>query len=132
MAQPSSCQLLVPYSPKMLSKSEKSYIRTSLLSDPPLRADGRSLLDFRGVALELCVTALANGSARARIGGDAGSDSAGGGVCGTEVLVAVKLEVEDVSGGNGNDKGRLTCNVSWYVLDYTQSLEEHRQPLHLF
>ncbi|KLO12094.1 ribosomal protein S5 domain 2-like protein [Schizopora paradoxa] len=96
----------------MLSKSEKSYIRTSLLSEPPLRADGRSLLDFRGVAVELGVTALANGSARVRIGGDAGSESGGGGVCGTEVLVAVKVEVEDVSGSVDGGKGRMACNVS--------------------
>ncbi|KAF9466718.1 ribosomal protein S5 domain 2-type protein [Collybia nuda] len=87
-----------------LSKAEKSYIQTGLLSNPPLRADGRSSLDFRSVALETGVAPLANGSARISIG----RTSNGGG---TEVLAAAKLEVESV-GEDGVDGGRIMCTVS--------------------
>jgi hypothetical protein len=92
------------------SKAEKSYVQTSLLSTPPLRADGRSLYDFRAIALETGISPLANGSARLNIGRNAHD---GGG--GTEVLAAAKLEVEDVEDGDGIDGGRLICTVSWYV-----------------
>ncbi|KII91870.1 hypothetical protein PLICRDRAFT_38740 [Plicaturopsis crispa FD-325 SS-3] len=82
-----------------LSKAEKSYIQTSLLSDPPLRADGRALHAFRTIALETGVAPLANGSARLSIGG-------------TEILAAVKLEVEDIVDGEGVEGGRVVCSVS--------------------
>jgi exosome complex component RRP42 len=52
------------------SKSEQAYIRTSLQANPPLRLDGRSLEDFRPIALETSVVDLANGSARVCIGGE--------------------------------------------------------------
>lgn len=96
------------------SKSEKAYICSSLLADPSLRADGRSLLDYRPIALETQVAALANGSARINIGGVA-LNGIGGGIPGTEVLATVKLEVENVSNGEGSDSGRMVCSVSWFV-----------------
>ncbi|KAH9946586.1 ribosomal protein S5 domain 2-like protein [Amylocystis lapponica] len=89
-----------------ISKAERSYIQTSLQGSPPLRADGRSLLDFRTVLLETGVAPLANGSAKLNIGK---SPHEGGG--GTEVLAAVKLEVEDVEHGEGVDGGRIVCSV---------------------
>jgi exosome complex component RRP42 len=93
-----------------ISKSERSYIQTSLQSTPPIRADGRGLLDFRTVFLETGVAPLANGSAHVNVGKAA---EEGGG--GTEVIAAVKLEVEDIQTGEGVDGGRIVCNVSWCV-----------------
>lgn len=90
-----------------LSKAEKSYIQAGLLSSPSLRVDGRSLFDYRSVALETGVAPLANGSARVNIG-----RTANGG--GTEVLAAAKLEVENVE-EDGVDGGRIVCTVSWFV-----------------
>lgn len=95
------------------SKSEQSYIRSALVATPPLRADGRALLDFRPIALQTRVAPLANGSARVSIGGT-GLGGVGGGPVGTEVLAAVKLEVEDIVNGKGVDGGRVECYVSWY------------------
>ncbi|KAF8588477.1 ribosomal protein S5 domain 2-like protein [Ramaria rubella] len=83
----------------MTSKSEKSYIQTSLLSDPPFRADGRSLVDYRAIQLAIGVAASANGSARVSVGG-------------TEILAACKLEVEDVATQSYVDEGRISCAVS--------------------
>jgi exosome complex component RRP42 len=95
-----------------ISKSEKSYIHTALQSTPPSRADGRSLFHYRPVALETGIAPLANGSARVNIGKQGGQESGSG----TEVLAAVKLEVEDVyRGGDGIDGGRIVCSVSWFV-----------------
>ncbi|KAI0808027.1 ribosomal protein S5 domain 2-like protein [Fomes fomentarius] len=91
----------------LLSKSESAYIQTSLQATPPLRADGRALLDFRTVLLETGVAPLANGSAKLNIGKMARE---GGG--GTEVLAAVKLEVEDVESSDGVDGGRIACSVT--------------------
>lgn len=96
-----------------LSKAEKSYVQSSLLSTPPLRIDGRSLHDFRTIALETGVSPLANGSARLDIGRNL-QDGGGG----TEVLAAVKVEVEDVENGDGVDGGRVVCTVSWYAFFY--------------
>ena len=98
-----------------LSKAEISYIRSSLLSDPPLRADGRSPDDFRLIALETGVAPLANGSARVSIGraGQGRDRLAEGGNGGTEVVAAVKLEVDGI--GEGQDGGNVICSVSWYV-----------------
>ncbi|KIK87385.1 hypothetical protein PAXRUDRAFT_831849 [Paxillus rubicundulus Ve08.2h10] len=95
-----------------LSKSEKSYIQSSLLFDPPLRLDGRSPEDYRLIALETGVAPLANGSARVCIGrsgrgGD--TEEAGGTGGGTEVVVGVKLEVDAV--GNDEDGGKVVCTV---------------------
>ncbi|KZT66902.1 ribosomal protein S5 domain 2-like protein [Daedalea quercina L-15889] len=89
------------------SKAEKAYIQASLQASPPLRADGRTLLDFRTILLETGVAPLANGSARLNIGK---ATQEGGG--GTEVLAATKLEVEDVETGDGVDGGRLVCSVT--------------------
>lgn len=94
----------------LLSKSERAYTQASLQATPPLRADGRDLLDFRTVLLETGVAPLANGSARLNIGKIARE---GGG--GTEILAAVKLEVEDVETGDGVDGGRVVCSVTWCV-----------------
>ena len=75
-----------------------------------MRADGRSLLDYRTVFLETGVAPLANGSAKINIG-KAPQDGGGG----TEILAATKLEVEDVETGDGVDGGRLVCTVTWCV-----------------
>lgn len=92
-----------------ISKSERSYIQTSLHATPPLRADGRGLSEYRTVFLETGVAPLANGSARVNVGK---VPQEGGG--GTEVIAAVKLEVEDVQSGDGVE-GRIVCSVSWCV-----------------
>lgn len=101
--------------PISLSKSEKSYIQTALRELPSIRADGRSLFDYRSIALETGVASLANGSARVNIGKAAGEESGSG----TEVIAAVKLEVENVLDGDGVDGGRIACTVSWFVLNST-------------
>ncbi|KAF7366756.1 Exosome complex component RRP42 [Mycena sanguinolenta] len=96
------------------SKAEISYIQTGLLSNPPLRADGRGLHDFRAIALETGIAPLANGSAHLTIGKNPHD---GGG--GTEVLAAAKLEVETVDGlSEGVNGGRIVCTVSWCVLSF--------------
>ncbi|KAI0328975.1 ribosomal protein S5 domain 2-like protein [Cubamyces sp. BRFM 1775] len=92
---------------QLVSKSERAYIQASLQATPPLRGDGRGLLDFRTVLLETGVAPLANGSAKLNIGK---MPHEGGG--GTEVLAATKLEVEDVESGDGVDGGRVVCSVS--------------------
>ncbi|KAI0764152.1 ribosomal protein S5 domain 2-like protein [Trametes elegans] len=91
----------------LVSKSERAYIQASLQASPPLRADGRGLLDYRTVLLETGVAPLANGSAKLNIGK---LPHEGGG--GTEILAATKLEVEDVELGDGVDGGRVVCSVS--------------------
>lgn len=93
-----------------ISKAEKSYIQAGFLSNPPRRPDGRSLHDFRSIALETGVAPVANGSARLSIGRNP-RDNGGG----TDVLAAVKLEVENIS-EEGVDGGRIVCSVSWFVL----------------
>ena len=93
-----------------VSKAERAYIQASLQAKPPLRADGRSLLDYRTVFLETGVAPLANGSAKLNVGK---APQEGGG--GTEILAATKLEVEDVETGDGVDGGRLVCAVTWCV-----------------
>ncbi|KAI0740492.1 ribosomal protein S5 domain 2-like protein [Earliella scabrosa] len=91
----------------LLSKSERAYIQASLQASPPLRSDGRALLDFRSVLLETGVAPLANGSARLNIGK---MTREGGG--GTEILAAAKLEVEEVQSADGVDGGRVVCSVT--------------------
>ena len=82
-----------------VSKSENSYITTSLLAR--IRGDGRAPTDYRTITLEAGVAPLANGSARARVGD-------------TEVIAAIKLEAENVGGqSEGRDGGRIDCHVSW-------------------
>ena len=94
-----------------ISKAERSYIQAGILANPPSRADGRSLYDFRNIALETGVAPLANGSARLSIGRNP-HDGSGG----TEVLAAAKLEVESIGdGGEGVEGGRISCTVSWYA-----------------
>ncbi|KAG2040265.1 ribosomal protein S5 domain 2-type protein [Suillus americanus] len=90
-----------------ISKAEKAYIQSSLQSDPPLRVDGRGLIDFRTIALESGIAPTANGSARVSIGRNA-QDGGGG----TEVVAAAKLEVESVGDGEGVDGGRVVGSVS--------------------
>lgn len=92
-----------------ISKSEKSYIQSSLLLAAPLRADGRALHDYRTVSLETGVAPLSNGSAKVNIGK---SPEEGGG--GTEILAATKLEVESIESGAGVEGGRIACTVTWY------------------
>lgn len=92
-----------------ISKAEQSYIQAGLLANPPSRADGRFLHDFRSIALETSVAPLANGSARLSIGRNP-HDGSGG----TEVLAAAKLEVETIEHGSGGvDGGRIACSVTW-------------------
>ena len=86
-----------------ISKSEKSYIQTSLQATTPLRADGRGLYDYRPIALETGVAPLANGSARLKLGQTANDHG------GTEILAGVKLEVEE----SERTEGRVLCSVSW-------------------
>ena len=100
--------------PIPISKSEKSYIQTALRELSPIRADGRSLLDYRSIALETGIASLANGSARVNIGKTVGEE----GGSGTEVIAAVKLEVENVLEGEGVDGGRVACTVSWFVSQF--------------
>jgi len=96
---------------KALSKSEKSYIQSSLQAKSPLRTDGRSLHQFRPIALQTGVVPIANGSAHLNLGRS--SDESLGG---TEVLAAAKLEVEDIGVScSGVEGGRVVCSVSWYV-----------------
>ena len=85
----------------MTSKSEKSYIQSGLLSDPPFRADGRSLLDYRMLQVSRSVAVSANGSARVDLGG-------------TDVMAVCKLEVEDMEGLKGEEGGCITCAVVWW------------------
>jgi len=102
---------------KTLSKSEKSYIQTSLQAKSPLRGDGRSVHQFRAVTLQTGVVPAANGSARLNLGRS--SDESIGG---TEVLAAAKLEVENIGVANGGgssssnssgvEGGRIVCTVS--------------------
>ncbi|KAN0131625.1 Ribosomal protein S5 domain 2-type fold [Lactarius tabidus] len=93
---------------KTLSKSEKSYIQTSLQAQNPLRGDGRSLHQFRSVTLQTGVAPIANGSALLNLGRS--SDESIGG---TEILAAAKLEVEDIGpASNGVEGGRIACVVS--------------------
>ena len=93
-----------------ISKAEKSYIQTGVLSNPPHRADGRTFSDFRTVSLETGVAPLANGSARLSIGRNS-HDGSGG----TEILAAVKLEVETIDHqlSPGVEGGRIACSVTW-------------------
>ena len=96
---------------KTLSKSEKSYIQTSLQAQHPLRGDGRSLHQFRSVTLQTGVAPIANGSALLNLGRS--SDESIGG---TEILAAAKLEVEDIGpASSGVEGGRIACVVSWCV-----------------
>ncbi|KAF9511629.1 hypothetical protein BS47DRAFT_1377112 [Hydnum rufescens UP504] len=86
----------------VISKSEQSYIRSSLLAGDSHRADGRGLDRFRTISLQAGgdVAPLANGSARVNIGG-------------SEVIAAVKLEGpsgdDEALGRNG---GRISCTIT--------------------
>jgi len=71
-----------------------------------LRADGRSRLQRRAVSVETGVAPQANGSARARASDRSGAD----------VLVAVKVEIEEPGGGNP-DQGALRFSVECAALD---------------
>ncbi|KAF8632708.1 hypothetical protein AX15_001732 [Amanita polypyramis BW_CC] len=95
-----------------LSKAEKSYVQTGILSDPSLRADGRPLKSYRNVELETGVAPLANGSARVSIGRE--GKHVGGG---TEVVAATKLEVEGLD-EEGVEGGRMVCTVSCFPAAY--------------
>ena len=98
------------------SKSELSYIQSSLLAEPPLRGDGRGLKDYRTISLDTGVVPLANGSARVSLGSSIGTNLPGSGEPTTRVLAAVKLEVQDVDMKEvEDDGGRLVCTVSWLV-----------------
>ncbi|KAF8639306.1 hypothetical protein AX17_001587 [Amanita inopinata Kibby_2008] len=114
-------------SSKSLSKAEKSYIQTGILSDPPLRADGRPLKTYRSVELETGVAPFANGSARVSIGRE--GNNAGGG---TEVIAASKLEVEDLD-EEGVEGGRMVCSVSCSPAAYphlsSNALEDLQQDM---
>ena len=93
-----------------VSKSEQSFLRTSILATPPHRRDGRGLGDFRPIAVKSGgdIAPLANGSGRVNLGG-------------TEVIAAVKLEIENIGStgrspaeeGEGKDGGRVACAIIW-------------------
>jgi hypothetical protein len=72
----------------LVVKIEKSDIQTTLRDPSPIRADGRSLLDYRSIAFETDVASLANGSTRLSVGRTASEESSSG----TEVVAAVKWE----------------------------------------
>jgi len=76
-----------------LSPAERSYIITGLShAKTPTRQDGRSLLTPRGIDITYDEAPQASGSARVIVGG------------GTEVIAGIRLEVSDVSSGNGKGK----------------------------
>ncbi|KAJ3983082.1 ribosomal protein S5 domain 2-type protein [Lentinula detonsa] len=89
-----------------ISKAEKSYIQAGLLANPPRRADGRSLHDFRVISLETGFAPLSNGSAHLSIGRNPHNGSGG-----TDIMASVKLEVESIE-EDASDGGRIVCNVS--------------------
>ncbi|KAG8841823.1 hypothetical protein FRB96_006777 [Tulasnella sp. 330] len=92
-----------------ISKSEAAYIAGALLATPtPTRADGRTLLDYRAISVETGVAPAANGSGRAVIGA-VGNDA-------TEIVAAVRLEVEDLSSEDGDKpfSCSVTCTPSAY------------------
>ncbi|KAI9570057.1 ribosomal protein S5 domain 2-like protein [Boletus coccyginus] len=120
----------------MLSKAEKSYIRSSLLSDPPVRLDGRALEDYRPIALETGVVPLANGSAKVCVGrpGRGGYVQEAGGVGGgTEVVVGVKLEVagaeDEGEGGGGKIACTVSCSPAAYPLLSSNALDDLQSDL---
>ncbi|KAF7970923.1 hypothetical protein HWV62_22632 [Athelia sp. TMB] len=82
-----------------ISKSERAYIHSALLASPPHRADGREPHTYRSIALETGIASSSNGSARVQIGG----------VGGTEVIAAVKLEVGTIGDGEGEG---ILCSIS--------------------
>ncbi|KAF7775740.1 hypothetical protein Agabi119p4_4133 [Agaricus bisporus var. burnettii] len=115
----------------LLSKAEKSYITAGLKQNPPQRADGRHLTDFRLISLETGIADLANGSSRISIGRNV-NDNGGG----TEIFAATKLEVESISvaeTSEGREGGRLAINVSCSPAAYphlTQiTLEDYQHDL---
>lgn len=116
LAVPSGCARV-----KMtLSKAEKTYIQSSILSNPPLRTDNRAPADYRPIALETAVVPLANGSAKVCIGrrGRGGYvQEAGGAGGGTEVVVGVKLEVAGTS-KEEDEGGKIACTVSWWAFTH--------------
>ncbi|KAG9024979.1 hypothetical protein FRB95_010826 [Tulasnella sp. JGI-2019a] len=87
-----------------ISKSEAAYIAGALLATPTsTRADGRTLLDYRAISVETGVAPAANGSGRALIGA-VGDDA-------TEVIAAVRLDVEDINATDGETRP-LSCSVT--------------------
>jgi exosome complex component RRP42 len=105
-------------STSFISRSERSYIQSALQSQTPIRADGRGLCDFRTIALETGVTPLANGSARVNIGVKNAPEGPGG----TEILVAVKLEVENAQDEGASNNGQIVCSVIWCVISRLGSM----------
>ncbi|GAB5585592.1 hypothetical protein Unana1_00492 [Umbelopsis nana] len=79
-----------------LSQAERDYITQGVHSD--LRADGRGRLDYRAMVLETGIISQANGSARVRLGE------------GTDVLVGVKVEIDQVE-ADADNVGKIVCNV---------------------
>ena len=88
-----------------VSSSEAAFAASGLRER---RRDGRSAADFRAVSLQLGIAPAAAGSARARL---AGSD----------VLVACRLEVEDVDPLNPSGP-ELRCSVDWYAVGPSSTL----------
>ena len=87
--------LCLPHS--LISSSERRLIRDGVAKH--LRLDGRGMLDYRSLEIELGVVAHANGSARVR------RDS-------TDVLVGVKLEL-GIPEPQRPDYGIICCSVEW-------------------
>ncbi|KAF8342681.1 ribosomal protein S5 domain 2-type protein [Cantharellus anzutake] len=94
-----------------ISKAEESFLRTSILSTPPSRADGRLLNEFRMIAVNREAV-----FGRVNLGG-------------TDVIAAVKLEVENIgptgdgAEGEGRDGGRVACAIIC-----AQSAYPHKSP----
>jgi exosome complex component RRP42 len=94
----------------ILSHAESTYILSSLLLPSPIRADGRSLHDYRPFSLSTSVAPQANGSARVLLGGQGG----------TEIATAIRLEVGERQVGLGKEEGStvggradVVCSVEW-------------------
>jgi exosome complex component RRP42 len=80
-----------------ISPAEASFISSGIQED--LRCDGRKRIQFRDVVLETGILVNASGSCRLKLDG-------------TEILVGVKVDVEEVDDG-APDIGRFVCSVDW-------------------
>lgn len=95
----------------LISQTEKQFIIDGI--DMDIRNDGRRRLDMRDYTMETGLFPYCSGSSRVKCR-----------IEGTEVTVGIKVEVDDsllddeVADEDqlDNDKGRIICNVQWYVL----------------
>lgn len=80
-----------------ISTTQQSYTLSGLLSSPPLRLDGRSLLAFRPLHISTGLAPQAAGSAQCLLGG-------------TRCTVVVSAEVIDGAEAQGP---HMSCDVDW-------------------